>query len=68
MFPCHGPALIHCLKAEKEHFEAKQKETFHENATVGEDQFAEKRRLLLMEADKDDSDDDSDEDSEDRYL
>jgi protein CWC15 len=52
------------LKAEREHFEAR--ETSLDNGFVNEDQLAEKRRRLLIEAaDKDDSDDDSDEDSED---
>ncbi|RIA91262.1 Pre-mRNA-splicing factor Cwf15/Cwc15 [Glomus cerebriforme] len=54
------------LKAEREHFGSKQKETSYDNGSFSEDQLAEKRRLLLLEAaDKDDSDDDSEEDSED---
>ncbi|CAB5378795.1 Cwf15/Cwc15 cell cycle control protein [Rhizophagus irregularis] len=56
------------LKAEREHFETNQKGISYDNS-VTEEQLAEKRRRLLIEAaDKDDSDDDDteeDSDSED---
>jgi len=57
------------LKAEREYFETRPKGTSYDNGSVSEDQLAEKRRRLLIEAaDKDDSDDDTDEDSDSEDL
>uniref|UniRef100_A0A1D1YF04 Protein CWC15 A n=1 Tax=Anthurium amnicola TaxID=1678845 RepID=A0A1D1YF04_9ARAE len=57
------------LKAEREHFETKLKGISYDSGSVSEDQLAEKRRRLLIEAiDKDDSDDGTDEDSDSEDL